>query len=77
MDVRNCKGCGRLFNYYGGVPLCKACKDKLEEKFQEVKDLSFQKIHHLVWNVKAVEQLSKQGVSVRNANVKWKRTSRV
>lgn len=37
MDVRNCKGCGRLFNYYGGVPLCKACKDKLEEKFQEVK----------------------------------------
>ena len=27
MDVRNCKGCGRLFNYYGGVPLCKACKD--------------------------------------------------
>lgn len=38
MDVRNCKGCGRLFNYYGGVPLCKACKDKLEEKFQEVKE---------------------------------------
>ena len=30
MDVRNCKGCGRLFNYYGGVPLCKTCKDKLE-----------------------------------------------
>lgn len=109
MDVRNCKGCGRLFNYYGGVPLCKACKDKLEEKFQKVKEylrqnpntpiqvvsedndvsvkqikqwvreerLVFQKIHHLVWNVKAVEQLSKQVVSVRNANVKWKRTSRV
>ena len=45
MDVRNCKGCGRLFNYYGGVPLCKTCKDKLEEKFQEVKEYLRQNQH--------------------------------
>lgn len=38
MDVRNCRSCGRLFNYYGGVPICKACKDQLEEKFQQVKE---------------------------------------
>lgn len=37
MDVRNCKGCGRLFNYMGGAPICSACQKKLEEKFQEVK----------------------------------------
>lgn len=37
MDVRNCKGCGRLFNYMGGAPLCEACRKQLEEKFQEVK----------------------------------------
>lgn len=37
MDVRNCRGCGRLFNFMGGAPLCEACKKKLEEKFQEVK----------------------------------------
>lgn len=37
MDVRNCKNCGRLFNYIGGAPLCQACQKKLEEKFQEVK----------------------------------------
>lgn len=38
MEVRNCKGCGRLFNYMGGAPLCEMCKKELEEKFQEVRD---------------------------------------
>ena len=37
MEVRNCRSCGRLFNYMGGAPLCPACQKKLEEKFQEVK----------------------------------------
>lgn len=39
MEVRNCKNCGRLFNYIGGAHrnLCPACIDKLEDKFQEVK----------------------------------------
>ena len=36
MEVRNCKGCGRLFNYIGGVPLCGDCKAKLEDKFVDV-----------------------------------------
>lgn len=38
MEVRNCKGCGRLFNYLQGPPLCSACVAELENKFQEVKD---------------------------------------
>ena len=37
MDVKNCRDCGRLFNYIGGVRLCADCKAKLEEKFTEVK----------------------------------------
>lgn len=37
MDVRNCKSCGRLFNYMGGMPLCPQCQKELEEKFHEVK----------------------------------------
>lgn len=37
MDVRNCKSCGRLFNYMSGPPICSNCQRKLEEKFQEVK----------------------------------------
>lgn len=38
MDVRSCKGCGRLYNYMGGAPLCQACQKELEEKFQDVKE---------------------------------------
>lgn len=37
MDVRNCRKCGRMFNYVSGAPICESCKEKLEEKFQEVK----------------------------------------
>ena len=38
MDVKNCRGCGRLFNYIGGgYYYCPACMEKLEEKFADVK----------------------------------------
>jgi len=38
MNVKNCRGCGKLFNYIGGMPLCPACKEAAEKKFQEVKE---------------------------------------
>ncbi len=38
MEVRNCKGCGRLFNYLSGPPLCPACVSNLDKKFAEVKE---------------------------------------
>ena len=38
MEVTSCKDCGRIFNYVLGVPICPACKEKAEAKFQEVKD---------------------------------------
>ena len=37
MDVRNCRGCGKLFNYISGPFICPACREKMEAKFQEVK----------------------------------------
>ena len=37
MDVRNCRGCGKLFNYISGPFICPSCREKMEEKFQEVK----------------------------------------
>jgi flagellar operon protein (TIGR03826 family) len=37
MNVRNCKKCGKLFNYVSGPPICPACREAMEEKFQEVK----------------------------------------
>lgn len=41
MDVRNCRKCGKLFNYVMGPITCPQCRDKLEEKFQEVKKYVF------------------------------------
>lgn len=37
MDVRNCKNCRRLYNYISGPNLCQACREELENKFQQVK----------------------------------------
>lgn len=38
MEVRNCRSCGRIFNYISGPRLCMGCREKLEEKFVEVKE---------------------------------------
>ncbi|MCI8785457.1 MAG: flagellar protein [Eubacterium sp.] len=38
MDARSCRSCGRLFNYIQGPPICMACKQKLEDKFLQVRD---------------------------------------
>ncbi len=38
MEVRNCRSCGRLFNYLGGPNICPACRDEVEKKFQDVKE---------------------------------------
>ena len=37
MEIKNCKGCSKLFQYIGGPVLCPACRDLLEDKFTEVK----------------------------------------
>lgn len=37
MDVRNCRKCGKLFNYFMGPPICQLCREALEVTFQEVK----------------------------------------
>ena len=38
MNARNCRKCGKLFNYVSGPPICIACREALEVKFQEVKE---------------------------------------
>lgn len=38
MEVRNCRGCGRLYNYIGSVtPMCPNCMKSLDEKYESVK----------------------------------------
>lgn len=38
MNVRNCRKCGRVFNYIIGQTLCLSCRDELENKFKDVKE---------------------------------------
>lgn len=38
MDVRNCRGCGKLFNYVSGPPLCVSCMAAVDAKFEQVKE---------------------------------------
>lgn len=38
MDVRNCRKCGRVFNYIAGPPFCQACREVYEAEFNRVKD---------------------------------------
>lgn len=37
MNVKNCRKCGKIFNYISGQQICPACIEALEAKFQEVK----------------------------------------
>ncbi len=37
-DVRNCKRCGKIYNYIGGPPICPICKEQDEADFKRVKD---------------------------------------
>lgn len=37
-DVRNCKRCGKIYNYIGGAPVCQDCRKQDEEDFKRVKE---------------------------------------
>lgn len=37
MNVRNCRKCGRIFNYVAGPHICPACREAQEADFQRVK----------------------------------------
>ena len=41
MEVRNCKSCGKIFNYMSGPPLCATCLAALDVKFEEVKEFIY------------------------------------
>lgn len=66
MNVRNCRKCGKLFNYVSGAPICPACKEALEKKFQEVKkyvqDNRGATIHEVVENCEVDAQQVRQWV---------------
>lgn len=38
MNIKNCRSCGRIFNYVAGPFICPVCRDGMEKKFQIVKE---------------------------------------
>jgi len=42
-DVRNCRRCGRMYNYLSGPPICIDCKNADEEIFKKVKEYLYDK----------------------------------
>lgn len=72
MEVRNCRGCGRLFSYIsGGNFLCQACQEELEKKFQVAK--KFINDHHTATIHEVAEEAE---VSVKQVE-KWIREERL
>lgn len=42
-ELKNCKKCGRLFNYIGGrIPICPVCQKEDEADFQKIKKYLFE-----------------------------------
>jgi len=37
MNIKNCRNCGKMFNYITGPVICPNCREAVEAKFQEVK----------------------------------------
>lgn len=72
MEVRNCRNCGRLFNYMGGgYFICGLCKDELDKKFTEVKK-------YIRENPKAsMQQISEANDVSVNQLEKWVREDRL
>ncbi len=58
MEVRTCKECKKMFNYLAGPPICPSCKDKLEEKFQEVKEYIRENTHDGITEVAQATHVS-------------------
>lgn len=71
MNVRNCKSCGRLFNYIAGPPICPNCKEDLEKKFQQAKEF-------IRGNKNATVQIVAEEVDVPESQIKqWIREERL
>lgn len=38
MNVKNCRKCGKIFNYIGGLPICPVCREAADKQFNDVKE---------------------------------------
>lgn len=63
MDVKNCKVCGRLFNYMSGPRTCPSCREALEKKFSEVKEYIENNVNASMQEVSEAMEVSTQQIT--------------
>ena len=71
MNVRNCRNCGRIFNYMMGPVICPGCRDAVEAKFQEVKE--YVRAHHGAGIAEVAEACDVDAAQIRQ----WLRDDRL
>lgn len=57
-DVRNCRRCGKIYNYIGGPPICAVCKDQDEVDFKNVKEYLYKNPGATLSEVSTVLEIS-------------------
>lgn len=79
MDVRNCKDCGKMFNYIGGPPLCTTCLKKLDDKFAIVKEYIYDNPGVDIQQVSQVNEVSVQQIKkwIRDEKLSFSEDSQV
>lgn len=58
MDVRNCRTCGRIFNYLSGAPICANCQKALNDKFDVVKEYIYKNPEASISEVAEIGEVS-------------------
>ncbi len=58
MEVKNCKRCGKLFQYVTGKPICPACKQQDEDDFDKVKNYLYEYPRTSLMEVSEATQVS-------------------
>ena len=71
MEVRNCRECGKMFNYIKGMPICSACAKKMDEKFTQVKQYIYDNPGV------GIQQVSEENDVSVNLIKKWVREERL
>ncbi len=63
-DVRNCRRCGRIYNYIGGIPICSTCKEQDEEDFKRVKQYLYDNPGASLTEVSTVLEISVEKIRI-------------
>ena len=42
MNIKNCRKCGKIYNYIAGQNICPACREAVEARFHDVKNYIYE-----------------------------------